>query len=448
MAQPLLPVEIVGQIIEQVALSDHASTIYQRLATLRSCRSVCHTLNDIVLPHLYRHIPFNGPHSFAKFLDELRAVPERGRFVRTLDFSAFTSVGLGRSRSCNTRILLLTASTLNECLRLCPNVREVFLSEALESDIDAQVLKTLFTGLKHIKALDFCASDCQEFVDGFTTFLDANPEWDCGLSNLSLHNCSTLPPTFFQRFLPHFPSLERLDLYNTQVPGIALVQLPLTCRLSVLNLSQCTRITANALVAFATSHPASKTLKKLNLLFSWNKTHPLSTVPQALDKFLLALPRDLQVLDLAGCELDLQSLSFLPRNLLELGAHDIDIGDHYSDQDSDEISEELVPTLLNLRYLLLTQNVISSETKFAAILARLFPKLAIIESPGFSKLPFISSLTYQKIFGIGRRDWIVKRCMDHTSVEQNNAQYHPRKSNMSMIDGVPRGIYDYYSYRV
>lgn len=66
MSHPLLPVEIVDQIVRQISNDGNASSVYSRLTTLRSCRSICQTMNDIVLPHIYRHAPFNGPHSFAK----------------------------------------------------------------------------------------------------------------------------------------------------------------------------------------------------------------------------------------------------------------------------------------------------------------------------------------------------------------------------------------------
>lgn len=346
--------------------------------------------------------------------------------------------------------MLLTAATLNECLRLCPKVEEVFLSEALESDIDVEVLRTLFIDSKHLKAVDFCASDCAEFVDCLTTFARTERLWRSDLSHLGLHNCSTLPSSFFDSFLPHFANLSRLDLYNTQILGPALFGIQETCRLRCLNLSQCTRITATDLLHFIISHPASRTLKSLSLLYSWNKTHPLSAAPQALDSFIQCLPRDLEVLDLAGVELDLQHLLYMPPTLLELGAHDIDVSISQSLDTSGQATadSDIKPMLHRLKYFLLTQNVISSEIKFAGILTTLFPNLSIIESPGFTRLPYVNSLSYAKIPGPGRRDWIRRNNTTSAEVEGNAAQWHPRKSNMSLSNGVPRGIYDYYSYRV
>lgn len=69
---PLLPIEIVSQIVELVASEE--TNIYRKLATLKSCRSVCHVFDEIVTPFLYRNVPFTGPHSFAKVShDTIRA---------------------------------------------------------------------------------------------------------------------------------------------------------------------------------------------------------------------------------------------------------------------------------------------------------------------------------------------------------------------------------------
>lgn len=383
-------------------------------------------------------------------MNELRAHPERGKLVRTLDFSAFTSVGLGRSGNCNTRIELLTATTLNECLLLCPNVEELFLSEAMEDDISAHLLSTIFLKLPRLLALDFCAADSPAFCFAFNQFLENNSEWDSDLLHLSLHNCSTMPPAFFEALLPHFRNLSRLDLYNTQVTDAALLSLPLSCQLSVLNLSQCTKLSAMALYDFIVSHPVTQTLKSLSLLYSWNKIHPFSDYPQALDAFIQYLPRDMEVLDLAGLELDLQHLQHLPPSLIELGAHEINVAQPAPEAFLSAIAqqEESLAVLPQLQYLLLTTNTVSEPSKLASILIRLFPQLSVLESPGFTRVEHIKTLSYRKISGAGRRDWIQRQDYPSSLVESNGSQWHPRKSNMSLTHGAPRSTYDYYSYRV
>lgn len=430
----------------------------------------------------------------------MRAHPSRGALVETLDFSAFTSVGLGRSRSCNSRIELLTASTLNACLLACPNVKEVFLSEALELDIDADVLRTLLSRLPRLRALDFCAADTPEFATALLDCLRAlttrttteqqqeqeqDGTWYADISHLSLHNCSMLPAEIFTLLLPRLRRLERLDLYNTKVTDSALLALPHSCRLRVLNISQCTNLSASALLSFMTTHPACRTLESLSLLYSWNRTHPFSSAPpQKLDAFIDALPRQsLKILDLAGLDLDMVHLAHLPPGLIELGVHDIDVSTQDlplrepqssafpQEQEQDlatlrapfaqaerglldtvvidqQQQQRRTPVLRNLQYLLLTHNVISAESRFASILVKCCPKLAILESPGFKTLAKMNASLYVAVPGKGRRDWIQRRDHEPSNIEQHARQWHPRKSNMSLTNGTPRGIYDYYSYRV
>ena len=434
--QRTLPVEILAEIFSNIQ-NDASLGVYARIKVLKTCRLVCRLFDDIVTPLLYRQVPFKGPHAFANFLQELRDDNERGEWVRNLDFSAFTSVGLGRSLACNTRIFLLTASNLAECLKLCRNVEEVFLSEALEADIDEHVLQTVFS-LPRIKALDMCAADSNEFVESCMAFTRSAPtNWTCKLVNLSLHNCSTLPPAFYHDFLNHFPNLQKLDLYNTLVTDDALLSIRETCKLTSLNLSQCTRLSATCLYKFITS-PVCRTLQDLKLLYSWNKTHPLSQSRPKLDRLLCALPRDMQILDIGGIELDMTHLTFMPSGLLELGAHAISI---------EGTPETLHPILFNLKYLLLTNNVIEIS-RIVPALALLFPSLAVLESPGLSKLHLRSSVDWNKLEGAGRRDWMQRRDVAGDGIESLGTQYHPRKSNMSLTMGGPRGLYEYYSYRV
>lgn len=65
-----LPYELLALILEDVAKDK--TFLYKSLATLRSCRLVCSTLNEIAIPQLYHHIPFNGPHPFAKVNSQSR----------------------------------------------------------------------------------------------------------------------------------------------------------------------------------------------------------------------------------------------------------------------------------------------------------------------------------------------------------------------------------------
>jgi hypothetical protein len=422
-----LPYEIIAQIVQEV---HHDHNTYGRLRLLRSLRQVAPVFDHLILPKLYQRVPFNGPHAFHRFLEELRCYPERGAYVRELDFSAFTSVGLGRSRNCNKQYTMLTSATMRECLLLCPNIECVLLSEAVENDCDASIMRTLFSQLQKLHTLDFCGSDSSSFVEAMTAVTDTAP---INLRHLSLHNCSTLPSSFFDAFLPRLVAVEMLDLYNTKVTGAALQSLPQTAKLQCLVLSQCINMTAADLTAFVMHHPASEALTRFDLHFSWNKTHPFENHALELEQFCMSLPRQLQSLDLSGVEMTIDHLALLPPALKELGAHDI------------ELNGDFAPRLKQLEYLLLSTNVISAEVTFASILSKLFPNLALLECPGFSRLHIASSLQWEKVEGRGRRDWLRQRGKRIT-IEGVGQQWHSRKLNLT--SHAPRGLYEYYAYRI
>jgi len=101
-------------------------------------------------------------------LAQISQHPEKGLLVKTLDFSPFSVVSLGRSANDNKQIKMVCSQTLTECLNLVPNLQEVLLiprsinnmqlllSEALDPDLDLDVLKLIFCAEKmpKLEALD------------------------------------------------------------------------------------------------------------------------------------------------------------------------------------------------------------------------------------------------------------------------------------------------------
>jgi len=61
----------------------------------------------------------------SQFLTQLMLHPEEGLKVKTLDFSPFSIVSLGRSANDNKQIKMVCSETLRECLYLTPNLQEV-----------------------------------------------------------------------------------------------------------------------------------------------------------------------------------------------------------------------------------------------------------------------------------------------------------------------------------
>lgn len=453
-----LPVEVLYQIVHDCAAEP---SIYPRLKALRALRQTCRLLNLIVTPYIYEQAAFSGPHAFARFLREIKDHPERGRLVRNLDFSAFTSIGLGRSKFANGQYTLLTAASLAECLLLCPNVEELFMSEALQTDIDTVVLHNAFTRMQRLKAIDFCGASSIDFARDFASFgqlcaVSAMPEIITpSLARLSLHHCAGLSADLIEQLLSRLPHLTHLDLANTAVTWSGLSALPRSCRLVDLNLSHCARITGAALLHMMADHPAASTLERLNLFHPWNNTHPLAVESWYLDIFINLLPAALKSLDLGGMELSLDQVRSLPAGLIEFGCHDIDLADMsatpYDVSQVGACTEDTTmgdACLSELEYLALSVNVISSEISFASVLGRLFPRLAVIESPGFKKLPLQMPRTFTRVEGAGRRSWVLFTARSASRVEGDGHNWHPRKTNMSLAKGAPRGLYNYYSYRV
>ncbi|MCJ1474245.1 hypothetical protein MMC13_002903 [Lambiella insularis] len=174
---------------------------------------------------------------------------------------------MGRTQQSNHEIQNMTSKSLLRCLDLMPNVQEVLLQEHLGEDVDEVVLRKLLLGLPNLKAVDFCALFSQKFVNAFSAVL-SGPEsstFTISLRRVSLHECSTLNSSAFERLLPILPRLTHLDLFHTRVNNSALMSIPKSAALTHLNLGRCYQITGTGVVQFLNSHPATTNLVYLNL---------------------------------------------------------------------------------------------------------------------------------------------------------------------------------------
>lgn len=272
---------------------------------------------------LYRHITI--PHStiFSKFLRHVSAYPGLGTLVRRLDLSHFTSVGLGRSRQTNSEIENLTPKTLLKCLDLAPWIQEVLLQENLDDDIDANVLYKMFFGLPRLQAVDLCASSSPSFIKAFSSIMNSlaeAPSTMISIKRLSLHECTTLPPSVYETLLPRLTQLTHLDISHTRVTNKALESLPPSAQLTHLNLGRCTGITGAGVANFLVTHPAVKGLVYLNLSCDIARYRLL--FEKDVDRLLPALPSTLRSLNLNGAHIHphhTRLLLPLTRHLEELG---------------------------------------------------------------------------------------------------------------------------------
>lgn len=325
-----LPPEVLDQIISNLALDLPPNGYTPRNVDLISCLLTSHTLHAATLGVLYRNMTF--PHSiiFSKALNHMSQYPALGTLVRRLDFSHFTSVGLGRTKQMNAEIQNLTSRTLLKCLELLPNLKECLLQEHLEGDLSVEVIRKLFMELPNLRAVDFCGCSTQAFSQVFTEALSAGPPLPMSLPSmkrLSLHECSTIPAPMFDQLLTRMINLTHLDLTHTQVNDSALAAIPETARITHLGLSRCTRLRSSALIEFLTTHPAvSESLVYLNLLNDPTRFRLLEE--EDISALLPKLPSTLRSMNLGGAKITSEHVPLLvplTKHLEELGLSSADL---------------------------------------------------------------------------------------------------------------------------
>lgn len=296
-----LPMEILYQIVEIVYYDETTSSIPANLEKfLKTIPVLLKTFNQLAMRFLYKYAIFTRPHSFDKFLHNILNQPDLGIYVEFLDFQTFTSIGLGRTGRMNQEIQMVTSQTIELALRMCPNLIEFMASENIQDDMDVTVLLMLFNNLPKIQALDFCGASLRALAMAFneleitgSDMADSDAMSDSALtislkkgslSNLfkiSFHDCSNLAPSVFEKLLPHFTHLRRLDLNHTSITSsILLSHLPHSCRLTHLSLARCSKLTTKDLIIFLEKHPAVAldSLEWLNLQIDSNVVSPLSDV--------------------------------------------------------------------------------------------------------------------------------------------------------------------------
>ncbi|KAL8685863.1 MAG: hypothetical protein Q9218_007499, partial [Villophora microphyllina] len=298
-----LPVEVLDEIIAQLAIDTQPSGYSPRNVDLINCLLTSRTIHVATINTLYSHITI--PHSsiFSKFLTHVSQYPGLGTIVKRLDLSHFTSVGLGRSRQGNSEIQNMTSRTLLRCLELTPAIQEILLQENLDDDIDEHVIEKIFYSLPKLRAVDFCASSSKPFAESFTSAVTGliDSPMNLGIRRLGLHECFTLPSTVFETLLPRLPQLTHLDVAHTRITDRALASIPQSASLSHLNLGRCTQISGHGVVDFLTSHSAAKNLVFLNLSCDIARYRLLWEAD--VERLLPALPTTLRSLNLNGAKI-------------------------------------------------------------------------------------------------------------------------------------------------
>ncbi|KAG8530938.1 uncharacterized protein KY384_004295 [Bacidia gigantensis] len=340
-----LPSEVLDDVIANLAIDLPPSGYAPRNVDLIACLLTSKTLHVATINTLYKQITIPHSQIFSKFLSHLNEYQGLGTLVRRLDLSHFTSVGLGRSRQTNSEIQNLTPRTLVKCLELTPWVQEILLQENLDDDVDSNVLKTVLVRLPKLRALDLCACSSQPFVESFSSVmreLRDNPSTMLGLKRLSLHECFTLPGSAFETLLPRLTQLSHLDVSHTRITDMALASLPISARLTHLNLGRCTTVTGEGVVDFLTSHPAAKSLVYLNLSCDISRYRLLWEAD--VDRLLPALPTTLRSLNLNGAHIHPHHI----RHLLPLTKHVEELGLATANLSLEDVNNLFRPNLSSL----------------------------------------------------------------------------------------------------
>ncbi|KAF3902662.1 hypothetical protein ABW20_dc0109646 [Dactylellina cionopaga] len=307
-----LPVELYDEIFSYLIPQEPPSGYKRRNSDLSAVLKTSRTLYAATLFTIFQNAMF--PHSpvYSKFLDQISNHPVLGAMVRRMDFSQYTSVGLGRTGRMNMEMQNLTAKTLTNGLRTAYNLREFLAQEALGPDIDASVLEELFFNLPMLEAVDFCGASASRFKEAFTEVMHPwNPSLPVAfpVQRLSLHECTTLATSVFTALLPRLPNLTHLDLSHTQVTDSALMAIPATAKISHLSLSKCARLKGENVVTFLLEHPAVRDLKVLNLHYDASRYRLLSSID--VEDLLPNLPKSLVSLNLTGASISSEHLPLI-----------------------------------------------------------------------------------------------------------------------------------------
>lgn len=332
----MLPNEIQDLIFSYTTV-DHTADPYARPHTdLCSLSLVSRSLHAAALRVMYRHVSIPQSKSFTKFLRSLTEDESLGQFVQWLDFSHYSNVGFGRARSTSTRTPFLTPTTIKECLDRLPLLQAFLVHEHIDDELDVNVLSKLFQ-MPLMQALDFTACSSKSFTESFSSLCASmtwrdhsliNPSFSHPLKRLSLHECTTLQEPVFEALLPQLTGLTHLDVAHTLINDKALHSIPVTARITHLNLERCTRLTGAGVVRFLTCHPAAKdSMVYLNIMSDASRHRLLSE--EDLGRLLPALPDTIRSLNIGGARINsthVPALRKLATHVEELGIRSANLG--------------------------------------------------------------------------------------------------------------------------
>jgi len=444
-----LPVEIYDQIFSYLIPYELPSGYKRRNSDLSAVRKVSRTLNAVTLFTLFQNAMFPQSPVYSKFLAQITEYPALGNMVRRMDFSQYTSVGLGRTGRMNMEMQNVTAKTLTSGLQATHNLREFLAQEALGPDIDAGVLEELFYNLPLLEAVDFCGASASRFKEAFAEVMYPwNPTLPptFPIQRLSLHECATLPSSVFTALLPRLPNLTHLDLSHTQVTDSALMAIPETANITHLSLSKCARLTGENVVTFLLDHPAVRNLQVLNLHYDSSRYKLLSAID--VEDLLPNLPKSLVSLNLNGASITSEHLHLILPLVSRL--EELSLG--HTELTIEDINALFAPQWkANIRYLDLTGIAAVNPNTLHFSTNPFLPQdttLQVLELSekivtGCSKLQATKRCGWSEQ-SYGRRSWLVKKTADECERDWKMGSKKWGNRKIACNWGEVGGIYAYY----
>ncbi|EJP68247.1 hypothetical protein MY4038_001747 [Beauveria bassiana] len=306
-----LPSEILGAIIDLLVVEIPPNGLTTRNTDLMSLLRTSRAIHAATLTTLYRHITIPHSRIFRKFLTTITEYPVLATIVRRLDFSHFNPSIMFSTATERLLTQNLTSETLFHCLALTPYIHEFLAQEYIEDDLGPEVLRKLFYDMPKLSAIDFCGCSSAGFKKSFITILSDHWPEALTITKLSFHKCLSLPSAVFETILPRMPHVTHLDLAGTRVTDKALLSIPESAKLTHLNLAKCKELSADVVIKFVTTHPATRNLVFLSLGAD-PSTHLLLGKTD-LDALLPNLPPTLKSLNLRGSRMDSSHIDHLSR---------------------------------------------------------------------------------------------------------------------------------------
>ncbi|CAG8464323.1 8752_t:CDS:1 [Paraglomus occultum] len=226
---PYIPPEIIRIVL---------SFLKNDRQALAACARVNSTFNLHVTPILYSTVSFAFPYNFSLFANTVNYPTYRTQWIKHLDLSAFSTIGLQKSYASLQNIV--DPSTLVKIFRTCSSLESLSVSESLEEALTFDVLKTLFFDCNNIKTIDFCGFSRKTFTDAMNrltaqmgrpqiTYDESGYKFVTPaalfphIKRLSLHECTTLGEyNVIIPLLAHSPNLTHLDVGGCSITDVTL----------------------------------------------------------------------------------------------------------------------------------------------------------------------------------------------------------------------------------